>query len=362
MRRPLVLFRGTHKSGTTRRNDPPEFLDIAEPLAAALGVHLMKGGFDLLLTGSGNLETLIGEAAARTRIEAGHDPRERIRTYRERGKTYRTKGIGMVMASLARSHGEFRTLCVKEANAVIALVGGDGTSDCIQLALLARKPVFPIAVAGGAAQTEWDSLKARGYQNRVAGDIDFLADELLDPERMAVSIASQCGHLLVGESPLYPRKVFIVHGHDSSVKDELELFLSRLDFEAVVLQQDAEKGRTIIEKLSQNVSEVGFAFVIYTPDDVGSENKHPRSLKPRARQNVVFEHGYLAAKLGRERVCAILKDRDDGSALERYSDMDGCIWKKIPSGASLRKIYPELMKELRAAGYDLAPNALDAKA
>ena len=31
-------------------------------------------------------------------------------------------------------------------------------------------------------------------------------------------------------------------------------------------------------------------------------------LKPRARQNVVFEHGYLIGKLGRNKVCALVKE------------------------------------------------------
>jgi len=31
-------------------------------------------------------------------------------------------------------------------------------------------------------------------------------------------------------------------------------------------------------------------------------------LKPRARQNVVFEHGYLMGKIGRKNVCALVKD------------------------------------------------------
>jgi histidinol-phosphate/aromatic aminotransferase/cobyric acid decarboxylase-like protein len=63
----------------------------------------------------------------------------------------------------------------------------------------------------------------------------------------------------------------------------------------------------VIEKIEEN-TDVAYALVLYTACDLGRAKTESKS-HPRARQNVVFEHGYLIAKLGRERVAAILRER-----------------------------------------------------
>lgn len=94
-------------------------------------------------------------------------------------------------------------------------------------------------------------------------------------------------------------KVFIVHGHDVLAKTEIARFIEQLGFEAIILSEQPNVGKTIIEKIEQNTN-VDFGIVLYTPCDIGGEKKS-KTLKLRARQNVVFEHGYLIGKLGRER-------------------------------------------------------------
>ena len=90
-------------------------------------------------------------------------------------------------------------------------------------------------------------------------------------------------------------KVFIVHGHDDALKNEVARFIEKLGLEAIILHEQANKGKTIIEKI-EYYSDVSFGIVLYTPCDIGGETKE--NLQPRARQNVVFEHGYLIGKIG----------------------------------------------------------------
>ena len=101
-----------------------------------------------------------------------------------------------------------------------------------------------------------------------------------------------------------PYKVFIVHGRDKLAETEVTSFLRKLDLVPIVLHSEPNLGNTIIEKIENN-SNVGFAIVLYTPCDegrlIGDE------LQFRARQNVVFEHGYLIGKIGRKRVLALVK-------------------------------------------------------
>lgn len=98
-------------------------------------------------------------------------------------------------------------------------------------------------------------------------------------------------------------KVFIVHGHDEAMQAKAARFVEKLGFEAIILHEQANRGRTIIEKIESN-TDVGFAIVLYTDDDIGNAKKDAKNglVNPRARQNVVFEHGYLMSKLGREKV------------------------------------------------------------
>ena len=140
------------------------------------------------------------------------------------------------------------------------------------------------------------------------------------------------------------RKVFIVHGRDNEAKQEVARFLTGLGLEPIILHEQASSGMTIIEKIERYTNEADFALVLYTPCDQGRgvyETKvSPRS---RARQNVVFEHGYLMAKLGRENVCALVKGE-----IETPNDISGVVYIPLDGFGGWKN---EVAKELKACGY-----------
>ena len=94
-------------------------------------------------------------------------------------------------------------------------------------------------------------------------------------------------------SSLQSKKVFIVHGHDEAAKESVARFLEKLKLEPIILHEQPNSGRTLIEKF-EVYADVGFAVVLLTPDDVGSPASEARagSMKHRARQNVILELGY----------------------------------------------------------------------
>jgi hypothetical protein len=110
-------------------------------------------------------------------------------------------------------------------------------------------------------------------------------------------------------------QVFVVHGHDGEPREAVARFLERLGFEAIILHERPNKGRTIITKFREEATGVGFAVVLMTPDDVGRAEK-AADLRPRARQNVVFELGFFIGALGPDRVAALVKG-DMGSRHRR---------------------------------------------
>jgi predicted nucleotide-binding protein len=96
-----------------------------------------------------------------------------------------------------------------------------------------------------------------------------------------------------------PREVFVVHGHDEGAREAVARFLQTMGFKPIILYEQANKGRTVIEKVVEH-GDVGFAVVLLTPDD--ESYKKGEAAKPRARQNVLLELGYFIGRLGRQHV------------------------------------------------------------
>ena len=142
-------------------------------------------------------------------------------------------------------------------------------------------------------------------------------------------------------------KVFIVHGHDDLAKTEVARFIEKLNFEAIILHEQASSGKTIIEKIEEH-SNVGFGIILYTPCDVGSTKDDKENLKFRARQNVVFEHGYLMSKIGRNNVCALVKDK-----VETPNDISGVVYVPMDYHKAWQIA---IAKEMRNSGYDIDMN------
>lgn len=144
-------------------------------------------------------------------------------------------------------------------------------------------------------------------------------------------------------------QVFIVHGHNEELKVKVARFIEKLDFQPIVLHEQASSGSTIIEKI-EKYSNVGFGIILYTSCDVGAKKEDSSELKPRARQNVVFEHGYLIGKIGRKNVCALVQGE-----VETPNDISGVVY--IPIGQS-EAWHLQLAKELKTSGYDVDMNKL----
>ena len=143
------------------------------------------------------------------------------------------------------------------------------------------------------------------------------------------------------------RKIFVIHGHDEAAREKLARFLQTLGLQPVILHEQPNEGRTIIEKF-EDYADVGFATVLLTPDDLGAPKENKNALKPRARQNVIFELGYFIGKLGRNRVCALVR-----GDVEKPSDYDGVVYISLDDPGAWKM---EVIRELRTAGVDVDAN------
>ncbi len=153
--------------------------------------------------------------------------------------------------------------------------------------------------------------------------------------RMTTSSSKQAGN----------REVFVVYGHDTTARTELEAMLRRWGLKPLILDQLTSGGQTIIEKLESTIANVQFAVVLATPDDVGNRSEHDDEKAFRARQNVVLELGMMLTKLGRERVAILIKNQVE---MEKPSDIQGLIY--IPFKDDVKESALALAKEINAKG------------
>jgi len=142
--------------------------------------------------------------------------------------------------------------------------------------------------------------------------------------------------------------IFIVHGHNTEIKELVATTIRKLKLNPIVLNEKANQGRTILEKF-ENHSDVSFAIVLLTDDDEGKE-KTQANLQKRARQNVVFEFGYFVGKLGRSKVLCLYTE-----GVETPSDINGFLYTKLDNSQAWRF---EIVKELKAAGYSVSADDL----
>ena len=161
------------------------------------------------------------------------------------------------------------------------------------------------------------------------------------PETIAASTSQQ-------------KQVFVVHGHDETAKEQLELVLHKLGIDHFILANSGGGGLTIIEALEANIGQnstaTSFGIVLMTPDDMGyAQNSGSESIQPRARQNVVLEMGMLISSIGRRNIAILVKGH-----LERPSDADGILY--IPFNNHVKETVPRLAARLKESGFVLNPD------
>jgi predicted nucleotide-binding protein len=207
-----------------------------------------------------------------------------------------------------------------------------------------RKIRFSLSIATSlTTEADWREAYLRGLGTAEAV-LQSMIEEVVEywpgdvPEK----------HIPPSVTPSASHRVFVVHGHDDGLKNEVARFLEKLDLEPIVLHEQSNSGQTIIEKF-ENHADVGFAVVLLTPDDTCSSSKGRENVaRFRARQNVIFEFGYFIGRLGRHRVCGILKGDVDVP-----SDYSGVVYVPVDNGGAWKYL---LVKELKSAGMNVDAN------
>ncbi|WP_300440481.1 nucleotide-binding protein [Zoogloea sp.] len=153
-------------------------------------------------------------------------------------------------------------------------------------------------------------------------------------------------------APELPSKnsVFLVHGHDEGAKHSVARFLEQLGVKPVILQEQINRGMTVIEKFEEFAGRAGFAVILMTPDDYGYPVGLDNERRHRPRQNVVLELGYFTGRLGRDKVFVLMK-----GDIEVPSDVLGLVYQSMDNSNGWQLM---LAKELKAAGFEIDLNRI----
>jgi predicted nucleotide-binding protein len=152
------------------------------------------------------------------------------------------------------------------------------------------------------------------------------------------------------------KRISVVHGHDQTAKEQLELILHKLGLEPFVLVNTSGGGLTIIEAIENEIGpsseRIRFGIVLLTPDDFGyAKLDGKEKTEPRARQNVVLEMGMLIAALGRSNVAILKKGH-----LEVPPDAHGILY--LPFNDHVKETVPKLLDRLRKADFVIKPDKI----
>jgi len=192
-----------------------------------------------------------------------------------------------------------------------------------------------------------DSRFQREYVSGLASASSVLKSMIEEVEEYWEDDAGDAIAPLAQEVDKSTDEIFIIHGRDCGTKETVARFITTLGLTPVILHEQSNQGRTIIEKFERH-SGVGFSIALLTPDDEGTIQGKKADLKPRSRQNVIFEFGYFMGKLGRDRVCALTKGN-----VEIPSDYSGVLYIPLDDSGAWKMM---LVRELKSAGFDVDAN------
>lgn len=234
---------------------------------------------------------------------------------------------------------------VKKVDGTLQEILGHGTVEYNEYSIDSLD-TLPIIMGGGP-----DPLPEvhRGYREGIERALvklrtlkEIFEERIADAPQATAPVAAQPAKKAGGS-----RRVFVVHGRDDGTKETVARYLSKLDLAPIILHEQPNQGKTIIEKFEAH-ADVDFALVLFTPDDVGHPAGEPDKARSRARQNVVLELGFFISALGRHRVCVLYK-----GDIEMPSDYAGVVYVPLDVGGAWRLV---VAREIKSAGINVDLN------
>ena len=189
---------------------------------------------------------------------------------------------------------------------------------------------------------KFQKIIAQNINIEAVNELDVLFNDCIINIDVGQVVQNKAETLASNADKVSRDSIFIIHGHDEAMKYDVARFIESLNLRPIILAEQPSGGKTIIEKIEYYVGMTGYAIALYSPCDEGRKIGEDK-LNARARQNVILEHGILMGKLGRNRVCAIVK-----GDVEKPSDIDGVLYIKYSGNWKT-----DLVNELKQQGFNI---------
>jgi len=132
----------------------------------------------------------------------------------------------------------------------------------------------------------------RGYIDRTHLDVLLMDIQ----EVFEIRTNSQLGRVVDEQ----PRRIFVSHGRSPDWREVQAYIEKDIKIETIELAQEANRGRSVLQKLNEEADRASYAVIIMTGDDeVGASGP------PRVRENVMHEIGFFQGKYGLDKVCLL---------------------------------------------------------
>jgi predicted nucleotide-binding protein len=180
-------------------------------------------------------------------------------------------------------------------------------------------------------------VREDGVAMEVLRRLDITVDHIRKQTRRVLNEAAAPG----------PRRtqVLVVHEGDDEAKESVAKYIESLGLHATILNEQASRGTTFNERFKSNLEVFDFVIALLTPA-LAVQRADPQNTKFHASQNVIYQLGFFHGKLGRTRVCALVKS--DGQAeMALPSHALGVVYIPLDYAGTWKT---QLLKEMKAAG------------
>lgn len=149
--------------------------------------------------------------------------------------------------------------------------------------------------------------------------LDYFYKRTNSPSVIAKHIVN---FFITNKKSLY-NDVFVVYGHNTSMRNEVERHLHTLNLCSIDLYHSSTGGlNSFIDSLTDVANSSQCAIILLSADDITLDIQKMK-LQYRARPNVIFEMGLFLGKLGKDRILAIHEKHE---FFEFPSDIQGVFY------------------------------------
>lgn len=141
--------------------------------------------------------------------------------------------------------------------------------------------------------------------------------------------------------------VFVVYGHNEDMRTNVTRYIKRIGIRSLDLMEYSPSGiKTIFDALNSCANSIECAVILLSADDIVVNSKFEFQ-SYRARQNVIFEMGFFAGILGKDKVIVVYEPNEN---FEFPSDIVGVYYTAYEKDNKWKQ---DLRLNLKKIGFQL---------